>query len=336
MKRLVLLILGAGILTAGIFFYLNSPPPGMRSQEFTVEYGEHLRAIARNLHRKNLIRSENFFILGSYALRRKYVKAGRYELHENMSSMDILAKLTRGDVLTRSVTIPEGFNLYQIAERLEAEKITDEQRFLYYAFDRDFLSSIGVSARSAEGYLFPDTYVFPEKSDPRDVIARMRNTMAGVLSKLLPDGVSGEREVHRILILASLVEEEAQVPGERRYVSSVFHNRIKRNMRLDCDPTVRYAVKKFTGRITYSDLRYDSPYNTYVRHGLPPTPISSPGRESIRAAVNPAETPYVYFVARNDGSHYFSRTLKEHNRAVRYYQKGIEKGFVDNQNLGRQ
>ncbi len=335
MKRLILFVTGAGILMAGSAVYLNTPPPEMRKQVFTVKYGEPLRGIARNLHRKNCIRDENFFIIGSYLLRRKYVKAGRYNLHEGMSTFDILNKLTRGDVLTRSVTIPEGYNLYQIAERMEAKNITDEERFLYYAFNEDFLVSINIMSPSAEGYLFPDTYVFPEGSDPRDVIARMHNTMERVLSEISPGGVTGPREVHRLLIMASLIEEEARVPEERRYISSVFHNRIKRNMRLDCDPTVRYAVKKFTGRITYSDLKYDSPYNTYVRHGLPPTPISSPGRKSIEAALDPAQTVYLYFVARNDGSHYFSKTLKEHNRAVRYYQKGIQEGFVDNQELGR-
>ena len=134
-----------------------------------------------------------------------------------------------------------------------------------------------------------------------------------------------------LINLASLIEKEAKLPSERNLISAVFHNRLKRGIALYCDPTVRYAVKKFKGRITYSDLKTDSPFNTYKYRGLPPTPICSPGKESIIAALNPAKSSYLYFVARDDGSHYFSKTLKEHNRAVDYYQKGINNGFVDSQ-----
>jgi UPF0755 protein len=136
-----------------------------------------------------------------------------------------------------------------------------------------------------------------------------------------------------VIKLASLIEEEAAIASERKYVSSVFHNRLKAGMKLDCDPTVRYAVKNFKGKILFRDLKSDSPYNTYMHKGFPPTPISSPGRESILAAINPAKSDYLYFVARNDRSHYFSVSKAEHDLAVKKYRDGINSHFEDNQRL---
>ncbi|MBN2160506.1 MAG: endolytic transglycosylase MltG [Spirochaetes bacterium] len=318
MKKLLFIILPA-LLAAAVLYYFNSPPSGMTEQSFTVAYGETTRTIAVNLHKNNLIRSPNFFVYSSRLLLRRYIRAGRYKIFSGMSSMEILLKLTRGDVLSRKITIPEGFNLFQIADRLEANEICNSGEFLSYASDSSYLKSLGINAPSAEGYLFPDTYVFPESSDSRDIIGAMRRKMKAVLGDRPAYGPG--MTAHEILTLASLVEKEARVYNEREFISSVFHNRLKRNMRLDCDPTVRYAVKKFTGPITVSDLKSNSPYNTYRRTGLPPTPICSPGRESIYAAMYPKKTDYLYFVSKNDGSHKFSRTLREHNEAVMLYQR---------------
>ncbi|TFH42217.1 MAG: endolytic transglycosylase MltG [Chrysiogenales bacterium] len=236
-----------------------------------------------------------------------------------MTSCKILRKLSRGDVVTQRVTIPEGFNLFQIRDRLEARGVTAAGAFMHHASDPGFLTGLGIDALTAEGYLFPDTYRFPEGSDARDVIAAMHRRMKSVM-KEMPASVAG-LDLHGILTLASLIEKEARIPSERRRIASVFHNRLKLRMKLDCDPTVRYAVKRFTGPIRVSDLNSDSPYNTYRRAGLPPTPICSPGRESIVAALYPEQSSYLFFVAKNDGSHHFSRTLSEHNRAVLLYQR---------------
>ncbi|HDP80904.1 MAG TPA: endolytic transglycosylase MltG [Spirochaetes bacterium] len=193
---------------------------------------------------------------------------------------------------------------------------------------------MGLNAPSLEGYLFPDTYIFPEESDSRDVIMAAYRRMRTVLDGLdLPNMKISGLSLHETLTLASLIEKEAQIPRERKYISAVFHNRLKRGMKLDCDPTVRYAARNFKGPITRSELDSLSPYNTYVHRGLPPTPICSPGKESILAAVNPAPVDFLYFVSRNDGSHYFSATLNEHNRAVRFYQRGVKSGFIDRQKL---
>jgi UPF0755 protein len=257
------------------------------------------------------------------------IKQGKYRIAAGASSHEILLKLVRGDIMKARITIPEGFNIYQIAERLEKHNVAKKDDIIHFSSNAPFLRSIGIIAPSAEGYLFPDTYIFPEESDPRAVLKSMHERLNLVLGQmeLSPMNALG-LDKHRLLTLASLVEKEAKVDSERPYVAAVFHNRLKRGMKLDCDPTVRYAVKRFTGPIYLTDLRSVSPYNTYVHHGLPPTPISSSGKAAITAALNPAASDYLYFVARNDGSHFFSRNLREHNRAVLKYQRGQKDGAV--------
>ncbi len=313
--------LAAALAAASLFLiaWLNAPPAGMEDTLFTVARGETIRVIAGNLEKRGLVKSRSFFLIASRPLWSRYVRAGKYRITEGMTTLEILRRLFRGEIVTRRITIPEGFNLYQIKDRLEANGITAEGSFMRHAEDPVFLRRLGISSPSAEGYLFPDTYRFPEDYDARDVITIMHRRLKGIMRQMLPAGHG--RDLHRVLTMASLIEKEARIPSERGLISSVFHNRLKRGMKLDCDPTVRYAVKRFTGPIRMSDLRSDSPYNTYRRGGLPPTPICSPGRDSIEAALRPETSDYLFFVAKNDGSHYFSKTLGEHNRAVNRYQR---------------
>ncbi|PKL37452.1 MAG: endolytic transglycosylase MltG [Spirochaetae bacterium HGW-Spirochaetae-1] len=332
MKKILFVIAALLLAALSTYTWFNSPPPLMHDEAFLVKPGESLHSVGVHLKEQNLIRSVPFFKAASYITMQRHIRTGKYKIYKDMTTMEIFRKLASGEIITRKVTIPEGFNLYQIAERLDENDITGEGKFLYAAFDGSFLQSIGIRSLSAEGYLFPDTYVFPEDCDARDVIIMMHKRMQSVLKELGARG-DGGMSVHEILTLASLVEEEAQVPSERPYIASVFHNRLARDWRMDCDPTVRYAVKKFTGSITLRDLETDSPYNTYKVKGLPPTPITSPGRDAIKATVKPMKTSYLFFVARNDGSHYFSKTLREHNKAVLYYQRGEKVDFRDNQKL---
>ncbi len=334
MKRIFLLCIVFIFLVLYAYYLQNSPPPLMLQKSFSVKYGETLKTVAHNLEKHNLIRNKNFYMLLAYVIRRRFVKAGSYMIYKNMSTFAILRKLSRGDIITKKIVIPEGFNLYEIARRLDKHNIVGEDRFIYYAFNRDFLQSIEINAISAEGYLFPDTYVFPIESDSRQIIAAMYRQLKKKLRSIgLGNHDRSPQSIHRMLTMASLIEKEAKIAKERKIIASVFYNRLKINMKLDCDPTVRYAVKKFKGRIRYRDLAYDSPFNTYVRKGLPPTPISSVGRASIIAAIYPAETDFLYFVARKNGSHYFSKNLQEHNRAVGYYILNKKNNFVDNQKL---
>ncbi|MBN2078755.1 MAG: endolytic transglycosylase MltG [Spirochaetes bacterium] len=319
MKKTALAVALTAAAFLGLIAWLNAPPAGMMDTVFTVTRGETIRVIARNLEKRGLIKSRSFFLIASRPLWSRYVRAGRYRITERMTTLGIMLRLFRGEIVTRRITIPEGFNLYQIRDRLEANGITPQGSFMRDAEDPAFLRRLGISSQSAEGYLFPDTYRFPEDSDARDVIRTMHRRLKQVIEETFPAGHGSD--LHRVLTMASLIEKEARIPSERGIISSVFHNRLKRGMKLDCDPTVRYAVKRFTGPIRLSDLRSDSPYNTYRRGGLPPTPICSPGRESIVAALRPDASDYLFFVARNDGSHHFSRTLAEHNRAVARYQR---------------
>lgn len=340
MKKIITLIAAVILIVAvtgglsAFFSYqnLNSAPEQSSTTTFTVNKGESLRKVAYNLKEAGIIKNSDFFVALSYLLKKKSVLSGTYTIHSGSTSREVLTKLSRGEIETVTVTIPEGFNIYDISERLEASGICPAHEFLYYIQDRDFLDSVGITARTGEGYLFPETYAFAKESDTRDVILFFYKTMITELKALdyesrLPESMN----LHQLLIIASLVEKEAKVKTEQKRVASVFLNRVKRGMRFDSDPTVRYAVKKFKGRIRYKDLDSNSPWNTYRHNGYPPTPIASPGRGAIEAVLAPEESSFLYFVARNDGSHYFSKTLTRHNAAVNYYQKGIKNGFIDDQ-----
>lgn len=332
-KKIIILSTGVIFILSGIFFLLNSPPEYMGDEIIYIKKGESISSTAAYLKGKNLIRSSIFFKFLAVSQSANII-IGKYKIFKGMSSNEILKRLSKGDVLKREVTIPEGFNLYETGERLSDNSICGYNDFIKYAFDRDFLTSTGIFSSSAEGFLYPDTYIFAEGKNAGDIIIIMHNRMKEVLDSIdLSNLKSLNLNIDKLINLASLIEKEAKLPEERKYISAVFHNRLKRDIALYCDPTVRYAVKKFKGRITYNDLKVDSPFNTYRYKGLPPTPICSPGKDSIVAALNPAETNYLYFVAREDGSHYFSKTLKEHNRAVEFYQKGIDNGFIDDQEL---
>jgi len=326
MKKLFLLPIIVTIFIFVLFVYLNSAPNFMNEETLIIKNGETLQSVAKNLKNKNLIRNVKFFKILSYLRLKQHVKTGEYKIYKSMTSSDIFNKLASGKVLIAKITIPEGFNLFQIAERLGKKRITSKSKFLYYAFDKSFLSSMKIDAQSAEGYLFPDTYTMQLGSDPRDVITKMHKKLLKVLARIR---FRNFKKLHTILTVASLIEKEAKIKSEMKYISSVFNNRIEIGMRMDCDPTVRYAVKKFKGPITISDLKYDSPFNTYVVRGLPPTPICSPGKDAIIAAIYPKNTPFLYFAARKDGSHYFSRALREHNRAVKYFLRGGNKTHKD-------
>jgi UPF0755 protein len=314
-------LLGSILLLAGTAFYLNAPPGGMRTARFSIHHGDGVRRVARRLEESSLI-GNRYFFLALFALRGSpCLYAGTYGIERGMTSMRVLERISRAGASSVRITVPEGFTLRQIAERLDSLGITDGEMFLARCGDRGFLGRIGISSASAEGYLFPDTYLFPPKSDPSAVIMVMHHQMRRVMEDS-PPASSGPMTRHEVLVMASLIEKEAKLPGERPLISSVYHNRLRKGMKLDCDPTVRYALNKYGGRLTYRDLECDSPYNTYRVRGLPPTPICSPGRESIEAATNPETTDYFFFVAKPDGSHQFSTTLREHLRAVKRYRDG--------------
>ncbi|HOM87231.1 MAG TPA: endolytic transglycosylase MltG [Spirochaetota bacterium] len=330
-KSLVVSLIIIVAIVIGIIWLLNHAPAGMHGDIITIRPGMNLHQTAYYLKSKNVITSASFFIVMGRLLNETNVIAGNYRIYEGENSFSILHKITRGRFITKKVTIPEGFTMYDIARLLDSNDICSEGNFLYYAQSPAFMTSVGIPAPGAEGYLFPDTYLLPENSDPRDVIIRLVNQTKKVITEI-KNSVDGKNvSVHDMLVIASLVEREAKINSERPLIAAVFYNRLRLKMRLDCDSTVQYGLKKFGKKLTYNDLNEDTPYNTYKFAGLPPTPICNPGKQSILAAYNPADVAYLFFVARNDGSHYFSKTLQEHSRAVDYYQKGIKNGFIDRQ-----
>ncbi|MDH7554732.1 MAG: endolytic transglycosylase MltG [Spirochaetota bacterium] len=330
-KASVLSLVILFIIFAIVFWFFNSVPRNMHGEIITVKPGMNLYQVAYSLKSKNIIKSASFFYIMGRIVNATDVKAGNYRIYDGESSFSILIKLTRGKFVTKKITIPEGYTIYDIARVLAANDICTEGDFLYWAQSPSFLASLGIRAPSAEGYLFPDTYVIPENTDPRDIIIRLVNQTKKVIHDIQESIEVQYSNLHQILTVASLVEKEAKINSERILIAAVFYNRLKLKMKLDCDSTIQYGLKKFGKRLTYDDLDSDTPYNTYKYTGLPPTPICNPGKRSILAALNPAQVPYLFFVSRNDGSHYFSKTLSEHNRAVDFYQKGIRNGFKDRQ-----
>jgi UPF0755 protein len=245
------------------------------------------------------------------------LQAGAYEFGPQYSELEVLMSLRYGDVAVRTVTVPEGFRAAQIAELLQTALAADPAEVMALVRDPLFVAELGVPGPSLEGFLFPDSYRFSLGTLPRDALRRM----VGRAWEVYDDRLSARAEslgmsTLEVFTLASIIETEAAVNSERTRVSAVYHNRLRKGMRLEADPTVRYATGKYNVRLYYSDLDADSPYNTYRREGLPPGPICSPGTASIRAALHPlGGCGDLFFVSNGDGTHTFSRTYGEHQAA---------------------
>ena len=320
---LISLFIAVFILMAYLDISLNTPKSPLKEiKKVEIPRGYPLKKIAHLLKDQNLINHPSVFIISAH-LRGigNQLKAGEYSLSADMTPLQIMEKLYKGEVVSYTVTIPEGYNLREIGDLLNKTGLIDKERFISLTRDKAFISSLGINAPTLEGYLFPDTYYFPKGMKEEEIIKKMVER----LNRLFTEKVEKRlKEInftrHKILTLASLIEKEVQVDSERRLVSAVFYNRLKLGMLLQSDPTVIYALKDFDGNLRKKDLQYDSPYNTYKYPGLPPTPIASPGKDSIMAALYPADVDYLYFVSKNNGEHHFSSTLKEHLRAVRKFQ----------------
>ncbi len=244
-----------------------------------------------------------------------------------MSPDAILDVLVRGEVVQHPLTIPEGFTVREIARAAERAGISSRAKLEALSRDPSILKVWNLQAASLEGYLFPETYHFPRQTTPEQVIKRMLQTFH---KRFTPEIAAKARRnrltIHQAVTLASIIEKETAIPGERALISAVYQNRLHRGMRLQADPTVLYALNRTSGPLSREDLQVDSPYNTYRVKGLPPGPIANPGLDSLLAVLNPAPSDYLYFVARGDGSHVFSKTLREHNQAVHQYRKSVNGG----------
>ncbi|HUL20861.1 MAG TPA: endolytic transglycosylase MltG [Thermodesulfobacteriota bacterium] len=295
-----------------------------------VKKGTPLKKVSEVLEHEGIIKNRHFFVFLTTLLGKKgKIKAGEYEFHTRMVPLEVLSALTKGQVKLHLVTIPEGFTLSQIAQLLEASNLAEKKGFLQKTSSPSFIHDLGLAPLAGptlEGYLFPDTYHLLREMEPEEVIQMMVHQFKKVFGPEFAHWASelgiSEKEV---VILASIIEKETSLSEEKPLISAVFHNRLRKRMPLQSDPTVIYGIKNFNGNLTKDDLMRPTPYNTYLLSGLPPTPICNPGRESLFAAAHPAPVPYLYFVSKNDGSHYFSSDIEEHNRAVWKYQKKISR-----------
>lgn len=301
-----------------------TPTAALRAATRVVEIPPRagVREIARGLRDAGVIRSRAGFIalslLGGQARR---LKAGEYEFPQGAATPAVLAQMAAGAVRQHAVLHPEGATVAELAQALQAARLAVALDIERAATDPAFLRTLGLDAPRLEGYLFPDTYQFVRGMTAEEILTRLVQRMR---AKLTPDIAERAKArglgTHQLLTLASIVEREAVVPEERPLIAAVFWNRLAREMPLQADPTVQYAVRRERGTLTRADLEVDDPYNTYRYAGLPPGPIASPGLSSIDAVLNPAPVPYLYFVALDDRRHQFSTTLEQHNAAVARYR----------------
>jgi UPF0755 protein len=324
-RRLVAAAVAGAVVVAtlaGIAFVRTGPTPPPEGALVVVREGDSVATIANRLHRAGVIRSALAFrlVARTYGLDR-HVQPGEYRFTQVLGVPDVVRVLVAGGAQPE-VTIPEGLTVREVAALLAHHGLGPAESLLCLADDPEFLLAAGVPGPQLEGYLFPDTYRFSSVTSAGEIL--------GAMVRRFHERFDAERHrrtaargmsVNEVVTLASIVEKESALAAERSVIAGVFYNRLRIDMPLQSDPTVIYAAPDFQGDLTRADLTRPSPYNTYLSAGLPPGPIANPGLAAIDAALAPTETPYLYFVSRNDGSHAFSVTLAEHNRAVARYQK---------------
>ena len=323
MMKFFKLVLIAAVVIVALLAYAVLLPAGPSEQKLVqLKSGSSARHIAAELKKAGIIHSQYAFLLWHYSHGHKALKAGEYSFDHPERLRDVYDRIVRGDIYVHYVVIPEGYNIYDIAHVLEDAGLGRHEDFLRVAqTDVSLIRDLDPQAPTLEGYLFPDTYRFTRTQSLHDIAAVMVHRFRQAAHE-----VGLNQDFHSIVTMASIVEKETAVDTERPEVASVFYNRLKRRMPLSTDPTVIYAAlrdDRYRGTIYRSDLQYDSVYNTYRHTGLPPGPISNPGKPSLLAAMHPASTDYLYFVSDNQGHHRFSSTPEEHARNVAAYRRAV-------------
>lgn len=317
-------VLGSSfVLACALAYQLLLAPAGNHSRQTAVSIaaGSDLRQIARSLADAGVVAAPRAFVLAArLAGVDRQLRPGDYHFDPGLTLPSLLRALHDGKGRTVAVTVPEGWRLEQIAERLSAAGVCPAEQFLLAARDPALLADLGIPGPSAEGFLYPETYALALPSDPGEVIRTMHRQFKKIWGEVTLAAPPTTLSPLAAVTLASIVERETSAPEERALVAAVFLNRLRIGMPLQADPTVIYGIDGFDGNIRRRDLTAASAYNTYVIRGLPPGPIASPGREALAAVLAPAPVDFLFFVARRDGTHQFSRTLAEHNRAVQRFQ----------------
>jgi peptidoglycan lytic transglycosylase G len=319
--------LGVGLGGFVLYQHVSAPYRGYTDQEQYVEIpaGAGTSAIGRRLVSAGVVSDTVTYRVALWLSgRARHLQAGDYRFEGAMTAGEVIEKIARGDVDRISVTFPEGLTIVEMAAIFEAHGLGPAAAFVEAARSVRPAPEFDPAARDLEGYLFPDTYAVSRRTNAAHLVTAMLERFEHVLTPEVRQAASARGfTIRQLVTLASLVEKETARADERPLVAAVYANRLQKNMGLQCDPTVIYALQRagrFDGNLRRDDLLFDSPYNTYRYAGLPPGPIAAPGKAALEAAANPAETEFLYFVSRNDGSHEFARTLEEHNRNVQRFQ----------------
>jgi len=326
---LVILLLAGGGLAGYLWYSLEKPYGTFGPEGVFVEipHGTSRRAVSHILREKGVIRSALAFEIYSRRHPRRTLVAGDYFFDHALTGKDVFWRLANGEIFQQPFTVHEGDTIFDIAANLEAEKYMKAADFMAAARDASQIQDIAPGAKTLEGFLFPATYNLPQKFSANDLTGMMVRRFRESMQQIAPDRLEPQTPGTPLLAtitLASLVEAETPKPEERPLVAGVYTNRLHKSMLLQCDPTVIYALKqvdRYNPPLTLKDLRYDSTYNTYTHPGLPPGPIGNPGQASLKAALSPAPTDYLFFVANTQGGHFFAATLAEHNENVAKYHR---------------
>lgn len=326
-KIVLALIFVSGLFAATYLYFQLKPSSGV-SEKVVIEVTPGpFKNVIDDLHEKQIIKNKRLFsLIATFTKADQKIKMGEYEITTDMWPHQILTILVSGKSVQRSFTVQEGLNIFEIAQIFELNKIASAESFLKLVRDPKYTEKlIGFKAPSLEGYLYPDTYFYTKGMTLDKIIHMMVSHFNEVINEEAPQLQENKVLRHKMVILASMIEKETGAPEERPTISSVFYNRMKKNMRFQSDPTIIYGIAVQKGamgnNIRKSDILAKTPYNTYTIPSLPLGPIANPGKEAILAALKPEKTEYLYFVSMNEGRHYFSRTYQEHDEAVKKYQK---------------
>jgi UPF0755 protein len=326
-RRIILFLIAAVFIYSILLLNYSFSPVDKGSVNVMVNIptGTSFRESTEILNKAGLIKNRFFFYsLAALKGARRNIRAGEYEFNTSYTPWTIIDKLVRGEIKIYKVTICEDLSLREIAEILDRDKLINKDIFFELSRDKEFLESLNIKADSIEGYLFPETYYLNRSMNTHRIMKKMVDTF---WQKVTPGMIQKAGDIglneNQFITLASMIGKESGDNFEKPFIAAVFYNRLKKGMRLQSDPTAVYDMDNFDGKVYRSHLRRDSPYNTYIIKGLPPGPIANPGLTSLKATLNPAPVDYLYFVSKRDGTHYFSSSLSEHNKAIsRYiYQK---------------
>jgi len=294
------------------------------SETIVFSRGSSIRTLANQLIEKDLLENKNYFLIwGKLNRQETRLQAGEYIITPGLTLAKLLEKMVAGDVVQHEIALIEGYTFRQILETIQQSPVVTKQ--LENLSDEEIMAALGHEGEHPEGRFYPDTYYISRGVTDTELLSRAYDEMAVILQEEWQQREENLplKSAYEALILASIVEKESAIAEERPLIAGLFTNRLRKKMRLQTDPTVIYGIENYDGNIRFRDLRKDTPYNTYTRNGLPPTPIALPGREAIHATLHPDKTKYLYFVAYGDGSgkHVFSTNLKDHEKAVDRYQR---------------